>query len=189
MVEHSHTVSTAAAAAIVGLINSSPRSPRQDEIETIIAKAIAPQPMATARLVELRRAIATVETAEEEAGPAETRTDASQGATSFTPRKTAPANTLSTPRPVVNIATAPASHFGRGPCSREPLGTDRSETTGAGRASAVGGGGETGDPRGLAFEPGGLALDGGTIASERGAPAVLGSIDKTVTSASAPTTS
>ena len=39
---------------------------------------MAPQPMATARLVELRRAIATVEAAEEEAGPGEARTDATQ---------------------------------------------------------------------------------------------------------------
>jgi len=59
-------------------INERPQSPRQDEIEAIIAKAMAPQPMATARLVELRRAIATVEAAEEEAGPGEARTDATQ---------------------------------------------------------------------------------------------------------------
>ena len=77
MVEHSQAVSTAAA-AIVALINERPQSPRQDEIEAIIAKAMAPQPMATARLVELRRAIATVEAAEEEAGPGEARTDATQ---------------------------------------------------------------------------------------------------------------
>jgi len=46
MVERSHTVSTAAA-AIIRLINSSPRSPRQDEIEAVLAKAMAPQPMAS----------------------------------------------------------------------------------------------------------------------------------------------
>src|SRR5262245_41553509 len=77
MVERSHTISMAAA-AIVGRINGSPRSPRQDETEAVLAKAMAPHPIATARLVELRRAIATVETAEEEAGPGETRTDATQ---------------------------------------------------------------------------------------------------------------
>ena len=42
-----------AAAEIVALINVSPRSPRQDEIEAIIAKAMAPQPVANAPVPQL----------------------------------------------------------------------------------------------------------------------------------------
>jgi len=53
MVEHSHSVSTAAA-AIVGLINSSPRSPRQEEIEAIIAK-VAPAEAPALHVSELGR--------------------------------------------------------------------------------------------------------------------------------------
>ena len=49
MVEHSHTISTAAA-EIVALINSRSHSPWPHEIEAIIAKAIAPQPMASPRM-------------------------------------------------------------------------------------------------------------------------------------------
>jgi len=46
MSHHSHSIESAAA-SIVSLINSSPRSPHQSEIEAIIAKALAPQPLAS----------------------------------------------------------------------------------------------------------------------------------------------
>jgi hypothetical protein len=49
MVEHSSTISTAAA-EIVALINSRSQSPWPHEIEAIIAKAIAPEPMASPRM-------------------------------------------------------------------------------------------------------------------------------------------
>jgi hypothetical protein len=49
-----------AAAAIIALINSSPRSPRQDEIEAIISRvAVSPGPIpASAKATEWRRAVA-----------------------------------------------------------------------------------------------------------------------------------
>jgi hypothetical protein len=47
-----------AAGAIVALINGSPRSPRQDEIEAIIAKAIAPVSQPSTLLPKVREAVA-----------------------------------------------------------------------------------------------------------------------------------
>jgi hypothetical protein len=65
MVEHSHTVSTAAA-AIVALINERPQSPRQDEIEAIIAKVApaAPALHVSELRHRIRAAIARVDEAE-----------------------------------------------------------------------------------------------------------------------------
>ena len=56
MVERSHTISTAAA-EIVALINSRAQSPWPEEIEAIIAKAVAPQPMADTPVSNLSLAI------------------------------------------------------------------------------------------------------------------------------------
>ena len=50
-----------AAADIVALINSSPHSPRQDQIAAIIAKAMAPQPNASPLLLRVREAIARLD--------------------------------------------------------------------------------------------------------------------------------
>ena len=66
-----------AAAEIVALINSSPRSPRPDQIAAIIAKALAPQPVASSLAssplpqlgIDIRNKIAELQVAYSALGP------------------------------------------------------------------------------------------------------------------------